>query len=58
MPERVDCQICNDTLEHHPEEGMIRFEWAETTRPEGWWYHRRLSDPLGPSYLRRNHQFK
>ena len=51
------CRTCGDGIADHPADNMIRFEWAETARPDGWWYYRTPSLE-NPSYLRRNHKYK
>ena len=50
------CEECEDVAESHPVDGWIRFEWAETARPEGWWYYR-TPDLQGESDLKRNHPY-
>ena len=50
------CATCGEPDFHHPEPSWVRFEWAETARPEGWWYYR-TSDLAEPSRLRRDHPY-
>jgi len=50
------CVTCAGTMPDHPPEGVVRFEWAETARPDGWWYYRR-PDLGEPSLLRRDHPY-
>ncbi len=49
--------VCGHAESEHPDEGMVRFEWAETARPEGFWYYR-AADLTEPSVLRRDHAFE
>ncbi len=55
------CVDCHDGRTAHPEAGMVRFEWAETARLDGWWYYRHENHHgevlPGPSMLRRDHAF-
>ncbi len=48
---------CWDVEEEHPDEGMVRFEWAETARPAGYWYYREAG-LQSESVLRRNHRYE
>ena len=48
---------CGGSESEHPDEGMVRFEWADTARPSGQWYYR-AADLQGESVLRRDHVFK
>lgn len=54
---KLPCADCGGSLNEHPQEGLWRFEWAETARPEGWWYYRPAQTLDGPSLLLRNHPF-
>lgn len=47
---------CGAALDEHPREGWVRFEWAETARPAGWWYYR-TADLQSESVLWRDHRF-
>ena len=51
------CATCGDDLDQHPDEGMVRFEWADTARPEGFWYYREAGLQT-VSVLRRDHSFE
>ncbi len=48
---------CGHEESEHPDEGWVRFEWAETARPEGWWYYR-TADLQSESVLRLAHAFE
>ena len=54
---QLPCADCGDSVENHPREGLVRFEWAETARPSGFWYWRPEVTLEGPSLLLRDHQF-
>jgi len=54
---QLPCADCGGSLNEHPQAGLWRFEWAETARPEGWWYYRPAETLEGPSLLLRNHPF-